>query len=232
MIALSSTGLPRSSPRCCAAALDGDLELDDPRRSSSGTWFGSMAAWSKSSRRRTSTSARSASRAAATSVKASASARKSERASSVTTRTRSVSSPAWVLASHQARYAATVSGRRPASSSAATSAGAAPAQVYGRVPVSRRWHAGTSLECTSTPPRCATRRRDARPCRLAGDRRALRAPVVARDPAGGGGQHGRSPTGRRGAPARGGQPLSQGLLVLLMLGFAAHAGLAAGPGGR
>ena len=91
-------------------------------------------------------------------------------------------------------------------------------------------------------PRSRARRRrpdarrddgDARPCRLAGDRRALRAPVVARDPAGGGAQHGRSPTGRRGrAPARGGATAQPGVAR------AAHArprcacGLAAGPGGR
>ena len=183
-----------------------------------------MAAWSKSSRRRTSTSARSASRAAATSVKASASARKSERASSVTTRTRSVSSPAWVLASHQARYAATVSGRRPASSSAATSAGAGTrASLWTRpgfAAVARghlaRVHVDAAQmrdETTGTLGRVGWLATAALYALLS--LLAIRLAVE-------GSTGGHRPDAEGALQLVAEQPLSQGLLVLLMLGFAAH----------
>ena len=184
-----------------------------------------MAAWSKSSRRRTSTSARSASRAAATSVNA---LRVGEKVGAGELR-------------HDTHPLGLLVGMGVGVPPGAVRRDRQRAQARLELGGDVGWsgHPRKSMDASrfrgggTRAPRSRARRRrpdaqrddgDARPCRLAGDRRALRAlSLLAIRLAVEGSTGGHRPDAEGALQLVAEQPLSQGLLVLLMLGLKLHA---------
>ena len=132
-MALSATGAPSSSPRNDVNVASTSVSRSTIRRCRSpGTWFGSMASWSKSSWRASAPPSRVRARASRTAANASPSASSCRRVSSSSALRRLASGEACVLAAHHAWASSTSTGwSRSTSSRASPPASCTAAQCRG-----------------------------------------------------------------------------------------------------